>query len=147
MRLGALIAPVALGAVLIPDLALAQEMDYGLTAAAVRMVGVLALILVLLIGGLYLMRRLMPARMRNKLAGRGIKVLSQHALGPKRALTVVEVCGQVLLLGVTDQNISLLTKIEDTSLIKAGREDGSEVGLGFGQALKRALSPKEKVFP
>ena len=147
MKTGTLIAAVALGAVLIPELALAQEMDYGLTAAAVRMVGVLALILVLLIGGFYLVRRLMPAGMRSKLAGRGIKVLSQHALGPKRTLTVVEVCGQTLLLGVTDQNISFLTKIDDTSMIEADREGGSGRGLGFGQALKRALSSKEKVFP
>ena len=147
MRLAVFIAAVALSSVLAPDLALAQETDYGLTAAAVRMVGVLALILVLLIGGFYLMRRLMPSRIRGRLAGKGIKVLSQHALGPKRALTVVEVFGQVLLLGVTDQNISLLTKIDDTSLVEAGGEDGSGTDLGFGQALKRALGSKEKVLP
>lgn len=37
-----------------------------------------------------------------------IKVLTSHSLGPKKNLMVVQVAGETLLLGVTDQNISML---------------------------------------
>jgi flagellar protein FliO/FliZ len=37
-----------------------------------------------------------------------IQILTQHALGPKKALMIVQVAGESLLIGVTDQNISML---------------------------------------
>lgn len=37
-----------------------------------------------------------------------IKILTQHHLGPKRSLVIVQVAGESLLLGVTDQSISML---------------------------------------
>lgn len=40
-----------------------------------------------------------------------IKVVSQKYLGPKRQLTLVRVSGEYLLLGVTDNNISLIKQL------------------------------------
>lgn len=37
-----------------------------------------------------------------------IKVLTQHHLGPKKSLAIIQVAGESLLIGVTDQNISML---------------------------------------
>lgn len=37
-----------------------------------------------------------------------IRILSQHHLGPKKSLIIVQVAGESLLVGVTDQNISLI---------------------------------------
>jgi len=37
-----------------------------------------------------------------------IKVLTQHALGPKKSLCIVQVAGESILIGVTDHNISML---------------------------------------
>ncbi len=37
-----------------------------------------------------------------------IKVLTQHALGPKKSLAIVQVAGESILIGITDQNISML---------------------------------------
>ena len=37
-----------------------------------------------------------------------IKVLSQHFLGPKKSLAIVRVAGESILIGVTDQNISMI---------------------------------------
>ena len=37
-----------------------------------------------------------------------IKVLTSHHLGPKKNLTIVQVAGETILLGVTDQNITML---------------------------------------
>lgn len=37
-----------------------------------------------------------------------IRVLTQHFLGPRKSLAIVRVAGETILIGVTDQNISML---------------------------------------
>lgn len=37
-----------------------------------------------------------------------IKILTQHYLGPKKSLAIVRVAGESILVGITDQNISLI---------------------------------------
>lgn len=37
-----------------------------------------------------------------------IKILTQHHLGPKKSLAIVQVAGESILIGMTDQNISML---------------------------------------
>lgn len=54
-------------------------------------------------------------RVTNRKAERNkntrIKVLTQHALGPKKSLAIVQVAGESILIGITDQNISMLKSI------------------------------------
>jgi flagellar protein FliO/FliZ len=40
-----------------------------------------------------------------------IKILSQHYLGPKKSLAIVRVAGESILIGVTDQNISMIKSL------------------------------------
>ncbi len=40
-----------------------------------------------------------------------MRVLAQHYLGPKKSLIVVQVAGETILLGVTEQNISMLKNL------------------------------------
>ncbi len=99
-----------------PASALAAEAaDYDLTAAAVKMIGVLAIILAALIGGVWLMKRYLPgaARRVGGLSTETIELLGAFSLSPKRQLTLIKVAGRVLLLGVTDQSINLITEIDD----------------------------------
>ena len=44
----------------------------------------------------------------KSLGGTKIQVLSTHYLGPKKSLSIVQVAGESLLLGVTDQNINMI---------------------------------------
>lgn len=37
-----------------------------------------------------------------------IRILTQHHLGPKKSLAIIRVAGETILLGVTDQNISMI---------------------------------------
>lgn len=46
-----------------------------------------------------------------------VKVLSTSFLGPKRNLAIVEVAGEVLVLGITPASITCLTKVEDPKKI------------------------------
>jgi flagellar protein FliO/FliZ len=48
------------------------------------------------------------ARRNPKSQNAKIQILTQHALGPKKSLMIVQVAGESLLIGVTDHNISML---------------------------------------
>jgi flagellar protein FliO/FliZ len=37
-----------------------------------------------------------------------IRILTQHHLGPKKSLAIIQVAGEAILIGITDQNISML---------------------------------------
>lgn len=59
-----------------------------------------------------------------------IKVLQQHYLGPKKSLAIVRVAGESLLIGITDQNISMLK-----SLSLLDDEVPEEAPQNFGKVL------------
>lgn len=40
-----------------------------------------------------------------------IKVLTQHYLGPKKSLAIIRVAGESILVGITDQNISMIKSL------------------------------------
>ena len=40
-----------------------------------------------------------------------IKVLTQYALGPKKSLAIIRVAGESILIGVTEQNISMIKSL------------------------------------
>jgi flagellar protein FliO/FliZ len=59
-----------------------------------------------------------------------IKVLTQHMMGPKKSLAIVQVAGETILIGVTDHNISMLKTL---SLLD--EEIPEEVPRNFGTRL------------
>lgn len=67
----------------------------------------------------------------NKGAGAGIqglkspiRVVSTFFMGQKKNLTIVEVAGEWLLLGVTQNSISMLAKLENPDAIEALKKIG-----------------------
>lgn len=85
--------------------------------AALKMVAALALCLGILFGGTHLLRRF---RLLERIqGGEGvIKVVATRALGPKRYVSVVEVEGRRLVLGVAEGGVTLLDRLP-------GRENDS----------------------
>lgn len=72
----------------------------------------LCLILALLFVALYLLKRYgakagLPMGMRSEM-----KMLGQLSLGPKRNLVVVRFLNKILVLGVTDTQINLVTEMD-----------------------------------
>lgn len=61
-----------------------------------------------------------------------IKVLTQHHLGPKKTLAVIRVAGESILIGITDQNISMLKSLSllDEELPEVTPQD-------FGKVMKQ----------
>ena len=56
----------------------------------------------------YFIRKYSTANKTGPKSNMQIKVLSQHYLGPKKSLAIVRVAGESILIGVTDQNISMI---------------------------------------
>jgi len=50
--------------------------------------------------------------------GKLVQVLSTNFLAPKKNIALVEVAGEILVLGVSEQNISLLTSIREPDRIE-----------------------------
>lgn len=97
--------------------------------------GTLCLVLVLLIVVLWLLRRVYHN------AGAGptglIQILASSYVAPKERIVLVDVLGEKLLLGITPQHISLLTKISDDKKICDMKNPAPE-GL-FKSLLRRKL--------
>lgn len=94
-----------------------------LITAALKMVAALAVIVCALWGGLYLIKRFarLPA---GGPQGRAIKVLASSYVGMKKTVSLVEIPGRILVLGITPERITLLDRIAKTDL-EALAEEGA----------------------
>ena len=76
--------------------------------------GKLILTLLVLVGmfaaAYYLIKKYAYSNKINK-SNMQIKVLSQHHLGAKKSLAIIRVAGESILIGVTDQNISMIKSL------------------------------------
>jgi flagellar protein FliO/FliZ len=115
-----------------------------LTGAVLKMA--LALLLVLAI--LWAVQRWARRNLANGPAGikrRLVRVLGNHYLGVKKSITIVQVPGSILVLGIGAEQISLLSRIDDPQAIARIIEEEKPAGQHFGDHLQRftrALSLK-----
>jgi len=98
-----------------------------------NVVGSLALLLGVLYAGFWLLRRFGPRAVFGGPRGSALKLEGQLALGPRRSLVVVRFLNKRLVLGVTDQSITLLHEAEDEP-----DRDGTQ---SFEKAMDAAGSP------
>jgi flagellar biogenesis protein FliO len=54
----------------------------------------------------------------NSLSGAGIKILTSKLIAPQKYISLIEIAGEVLALGITPQQVTFLTKIENRELLK-----------------------------
>jgi flagellar protein FliO/FliZ len=89
-----------------------------------KMLSSLAVVLAGIVAMLLFTRRFLRHR---SVQGRDslIRVLASSSIGLKKSIALVEVPGTVLVLGVTGERISLLSRIEDPEQL-ARIEDGSK---------------------
>lgn len=81
-----------------------------------------------------LMSRFFNKRMINLGQGKHILLLDHFALGHNRAVYIIEIAGEVLVIGAAENSMNLLSKIEDPAVIAALKEagdEGTEIPLSF----------------
>ena len=66
-----------------------------------------------------------------------IKVIASQYIGIKKNISLVEIPGSILVVGVSNDNISLLTKIEDEVVLDALRQENSRITPSFSDHLQR----------
>ncbi len=108
--------------------AVAPSLD-DMASASFKMFGSLILVIGIILVIFYGIRRLKltagiqgPARMR---------VIGTLALAPKRSIALVEVCGELLLLGIGTDNVRLLSKLEKPEDLLSHEQEERGGGAGF----------------
>jgi flagellar protein FliO/FliZ len=82
-------------------------------ASLLKMVSALAVVLGIMLAGLWFVRKLMKKTGTGVDDGHAIRILSTRYLGPKSSIMLVDVLGSVIVVGVTAGQISMLTTITD----------------------------------
>lgn len=113
-------------------------------SSALKMLTVFGLLLVALVIGLYLMKKAM-ARRPGQSKGSMIRVLANHYVGVKKSISLVEIPGAVLVLGITNDRINLLTKIDDTeTMTEVAALENEQLRWSFSDRLQKLSSLYQK---
>ncbi|WP_157861450.1 flagellar biosynthetic protein FliO [Desulfurivibrio alkaliphilus] len=95
------------------------------TMSLLKAFGVLLLMIGLMLFVAALLKRLGFGQGGFRGQGELIRVIETRSVGPKKYLAVVEVGGEFLLLGIGDQQINLLTRLENDELIRQSQATGA----------------------
>jgi len=108
-------------------------------ATAIRMFSALLLVLGIFLGSFYVLRRLL--KRDGVTQGTSLmRTLDKTYLGVKKSVTLVAVCDKILVLGVTNDRISLLSEIDDPDSVVKLKQTGSGPPMSFKNHLGRLLS-------
>src|SRR5210317_1291952 len=66
-----------------------------------------------------------------------IKVIASQYIGIKKNISIVEIPGSILVVGVSNDNISLLTKIDDKVVLDDLRQENARIAPSFSDHLQR----------
>jgi flagellar biogenesis protein FliO len=111
-----------------------------LIPSALKMIAALAAVL----GGLFVIVHLARHYLRRTGGAareRLVRVLASQAIGVKKTVTLVEVPGCVLVLGVAAESIQLLSRIDDPELMDRIRAHPPTTGSAFSEHLSRLIAP------
>ncbi len=88
-----------------------------LTLAALKMFVSLAVVLAI-IWGLYKVAKKSLPMAQGSTKGKSMQVLESQYLGLKKTITMVQIPGAILVLGVSPDKVNLLTRIDDPAVIQ-----------------------------
>lgn len=105
-------------------------------ASTLQMLTALAVVL----GGLFVVVYFVKRYLRKDVGGAAnplIRVIANQYIGVKKNIALVEVPGTVLVLGISNDRISLLTKIEEQGVLDSIRAETSRPLPSFSDHLQR----------
>jgi flagellar protein FliO/FliZ len=107
-----------------------------LVSSAMQMLTALGIVVGGLLVVFYLLRRFLKRDIGGG-KGRLIRVIASQYIGIKKNIALVEVPGTILVLGISNDKISLLTKIEDEEVQENLRQEVSGITPSFSDHLQR----------
>jgi len=125
------------------------QVDTPMTVAAgsiIKMISALTVVIICIYLGIFGLKRMMGNKHRTSGGQNLLQVLETAYVGPKKTVSLVRVADKSVLIGVTDERISMLTELdaEHTAEIVAAEEQ-TATGDSFSGFLK-AASGKFKEF-
>lgn len=102
-----------------------QEGD-SLWGSAFKMLSTLAFVIGLMFLVFYIFKKVVVKQGMFGTADKPIRVISTGFLGPKKSIAMVEVAGRVLILGVANDQITLLSSLEDEDEVARIVEGGEK---------------------
>jgi len=103
-----------------------------------KMLAALTIVLGLMIGAMYILKRFLLQTNQGRDDGPAIRVLATRYLGPKNSIMLVDVLGQLVVIGLSNQQMSLLTAISDSRAAEGLR--GQQVNLKKAPAVMEQLT-------
>ena len=88
-----------------------------LYSAAVKTFSILFIILAVILTVFYLIKRFWPRGLEFMGRDQWIRVIAATSIAPKKMVALVEVAGEILVLGLTGDQITMLTKVTDGKMI------------------------------
>ena len=99
-----------------------------LLSTSLKMLSALGIVLGGMLVLFYFMKRYLKRDFSGS-KGKLIRVLASSYIGVKKNISLIEIPGSVLVVGITNDNISLLSKIEDKDILnklKLSEEDRNQ---------------------
>jgi len=106
---------------------------------AMRMVISLFLVLAFIAAGVFLMKKLTPYRGLAANARNSIQVLSRVPLGQKTSICLVRIADEVLVVGLTNTNMSLLSKMSADDYYKEQNTEVHEAPVEHRHSFRKIL--------
>lgn len=103
-----------------------------------KMLAALAIVIALMIVAMVVIKKYFFRALPKTNGSALINILSTRHLSPKNSLLLIEVLGQVILVGVSNQQIAMLSQISDTAALEKIKNARLAEGLLFdGDPLAR----------
>ncbi len=99
-----------------------QGQELGIFPSTIKMIASLAFVLSGILLVYWVFKKFLWKGTTAFGGGNLIKTLATSYLGQKKAVSIIEVAGELLVLGISDNHVSLLTKIEDRTRIEEIRK-------------------------
>ncbi len=117
--------------------------DDSLWESGMKMLTTLAFVVGLMFLLFYIFKKLVAKQGMFGTADKPIRVISTGFLGPKKSIAMVEVAGRVLILGVANDQITLLSSLEDEEEVARILYNDSKGKQGKQVQPERIVSKKE----
>jgi flagellar biosynthetic protein FliO len=109
------------------------------TVSILKMLAALVVVIVCIYVAIFLMKKLMGPKYRGSRKARVLEILETAYIDPKKSLSLVRVADKSVLIGVTDNQISMLTELDPQVTMNLTKPTpGQEEEGGFAGLLRSA---------
>jgi flagellar biosynthetic protein FliO len=112
--------------------------------SVLKMLSALVLVIIAIYGGMYFLGKII-GKPRGRRLGTHLDVLETAFVGPKKSVSLVRVADRSVLVGVTENNISVLTELDQDETARIIEAQDVPASDSFGNSLTAALG-KVKQF-